>query len=290
MPSRDSERAAAAGEPRRDFEGLVALVTGGGTGLGLEVCRGLLARGARAVVVASRDASHHVGIVAEGAGRVESRVVDVREPDRLEELCQGIVDRHGALDVAVANAAGNFVVPSLRLKSKAWRTVIDIALSGAFYTCQAAGRAMVRGGKGGAIVTIGATYAWTGMPGVVHSAAAKAGVLAVARTLAAEWASLGIRVNCVAPGPFHSEGAQRNLWPEDEQLRAIERAIPLGRMATASEVARAVLFLASPEASYVTGDCLVVDGGHWLGHGLHGAPPVSAVPGLIRPTSAPPSA
>ncbi len=257
------------------FAEKVCLVTGGGTGLGLEVSRGFLALGARAVVVASRDAAHHAAIVEEGKGRVESAVVDVREPDRLHELCDGIRARHGGLDVCIANAAGNFVVPSLRLKSKAWRAVIDIALSGAFYTCQAAGKAMVKSGRGGAIVTIGATYAWTGMPGVVHSAAAKAGVLAITRTLAVEWAQYGIRVNCVAPGPFHSEGAQRNLWPDDEHLRAIERSIPLGRLADAKEVAQSVLFLASPAASYITGDCLVMDGGHWLGKGLHGDPRVT---------------
>lgn len=262
------------------FEGKVALVTGGGTGLGLAVSRGLLERGAKAIVVASRDPSHHQTIVGEGAGRVESAQIDVREPDRLEELCASIVARHGSLDVAIANAAGNFVVPSLRVKSKAWKAVIDIALSGAFYTCQAAGRQMVKVGRGGSIVTIGATYAWTGMPGVVHSAAAKAGVLAVTRTLAVEWASYGIRVNCVAPGPFHSDGAQRNLWPDDDHLRAIERSIPLGRMADAKEVAEAVLFLASDAAKYVTGDCLVIDGGHWLGKGLHGeAPKVDRLPG-----------
>lgn len=252
------------------FSGKVCLVTGGGTGLGLEVCRGFLRLGAKVVVVASRNAEHHSKLLAEGGSRVESAVVDVREPDRLDELCRSISARHGGLDVCIANAAGNFVVPSLRVKSKAWRAVIDIALSGAFYTCQAAGRAMVSAGRGGSIVTIGATYAWTGMPGVVHSAAAKAGVLAVTRTLAVEWATHGIRVNCVAPGPFHSEGAQQNLWPEEEQLRAIERSIPLGRLADAKEVAEAVLFLASPAASYITGDCLVMDGGHWLGKGLHG--------------------
>jgi NAD(P)-dependent dehydrogenase (short-subunit alcohol dehydrogenase family) len=264
------------------FAGKVCWVTGGGTGLGLEVSRGLLRLGAKAVIVASRDATHHATIVAEGAGRVESAVIDVREPDRLDDLARSIHARHGGLDVCIANAAGNFVVPSLRVKPKAWRAVIDIALSGAFYTCQAAGRIMAKTGKGGSIVTIGATYAWTGMPGVVHSAAAKAGLLAVTRTLAVEWANLGIRVNCVAPGPFHSEGAQRNLWPDDEHLRAIERSIPLGRLADAKEVAEAVLFLASPAASYITGDCLVMDGGHWLGKGLHADP-------MWKATSSPPA-
>lgn len=249
------------------FENQVAVVTGGGTGLGLEISRGLLRRGAR-VVVMSRDAEHHRSILEEGGERVASVALDVREPDRVHEAFAAVLERHGRLDVAILCAAGNFLAPSLRLRAAAWRAVIDISLSGVFYCCQAAGRAMKKSGQGGSIVTIGATYAWTGMPGVVHSAAAKAGVLALTRSLAVEWADLGVRVNCVAPGAFHSEGAAQNLWPSEDARRAIEQAVPLRRFARVEEVAEAVLFLASPAASYITGECLVVDGGNWLGKGL----------------------
>ncbi len=254
------------------FDGKVCLVTGGGTGLGLEVSKRLLRHGAKAVVVASRSVEHHEEILAAGkevGGVVDSVPLDVREPDRVDETFRAAAERHGGLDVLIANAAGNFVAPSMRLKPKAWRAVIDIALSGAFYTCQSAGRLMKEGG-GGSIVTIGTTYAWTGMPGVVHSAAAKAGVLAMTRTLAVEWAPMNIRVNNVAPGPFHSDGAQKNLWPDDEFRRRIEAAIPLRRFARVEEVADAVLYLASDAAGYVTGECLVIDGGGWLGKGLGG--------------------
>jgi len=252
------------------FKDKVALVTGGGTGLGLEISRGLLRHGAKAVVVASRSTEHHERIREEAAafdGAVESIALDVREPDRVDEAFRGVAERHGSLDVMVANAAGNFVVPSMRLKSKGWKAVIDIALSGSFYSCQSAGRIMKKQG-GGSIVTIGTTYAWTGMPGVVHSAAAKAGVLAMTRTLAVEWAPLNIRVNNVAPGPFHSDGAEQNLWPDPEIKKRIEDAVPLKRFATTEEVTDAVLYLASDAASYVTGECVVVDGGAWLGQGL----------------------
>ncbi len=250
------------------FAGKIAIVTGGGTGLGRVVTRGLVARGARAVVVASRDPAHHAEVVAEGNGRIESLVLDVREPDRIREAFDAIAAKHGGIDVLINNAAGNFIVPSLRLKPKAWRAVIDIALSGTFFCSQAAGRVMAESGRGGSIVNIGATYAWTGMPGVVHSAAAKAGVLAITRTLAVEWAPHAIRVNCVAPGPFDSHGAEKNLWPTPAARAAIERTIPTGRFASVDEVAAAVLWLASPAAPSVTGDCLVIDGGQSLGRSM----------------------
>lgn len=259
------------------FEGQVAFVTGGGTGLGFEVSRQLLELGASVVAVASRSQDHHARILDEakriGRGRVESIQLDVREPDRVDDAVRAVAERHGGLDVMINNAAGNFIVPSMRLKSKAWRAVIDIALSGTFYGCQSAGRVMARSGKGGAIVNIAATYAWTGMPGVVHSAAAKAGVVAVTRTLAVEWASSKIRVNAVAPGPFHSDGAAQNLWPDDAARDALLRTIPTGAFADVAEVAESVVYLASRAAPSITGEVVVIDGGQWLGKGLHGAPP-----------------
>jgi len=253
------------------FQDQVVLVTGGGTGLGLELSRRFLEEGARVVVVASRDPEHHQGILKAGEkypGTVDSVKLDVRESDRVHEAFQDVAKRHGRLDVLICNAAGNFVAPSLRLRAKGWKAVIDIVLSGTFYCSQAAGRIMRKQERGGSIVTIGATYAWTGMPYVAHSAAAKAGVLALTRSLAVEWAEHGIRVNCVAPGAFHSEGARQNLWPSEEASRQIEQAVPLKRFARVEEVASAVLYLASSEAAYITGECLTVDGGNWLGKGL----------------------
>ena len=126
--------------------------------------------------------------------------------------------------------------------------------------------------EGGQIFNIVATYAWTGMPGVVHSASAKAGVLAMTKTLAAEWARHGIRVNAMAPGPFESEGAASNLWPDEEWANTLREGIPLGRFGTAREVAAHCLYLLSPMSSWITGECLVADGGGslpkpWWGSG-----------------------
>jgi NAD(P)-dependent dehydrogenase (short-subunit alcohol dehydrogenase family) len=255
--------------PPGTFAGRVAVVTGGGTGLGLEVSRALGRLGA-AVVVMSRDPAHHAAIAGDGRREgfeVAARVLDVREPDRVAEAFADVVATRGKIDILVNNAAGNFVCPAEKLRAKGWRAVIDIALSGAFYCSQAAGQAMLRR-REGSIVNVIATYAWTGMPGVVHSAAAKAGLWSVTRTLAAEWGSRGVRVNAIAPGVFDSEGASRNLWPTEEARAAVVGAVPAGRFATAFEVAQAVAFLASPHAAYMNGSCLTMDGGRELPRGL----------------------
>jgi NAD(P)-dependent dehydrogenase (short-subunit alcohol dehydrogenase family) len=248
--------------PAGTFEGEVAFVTGGGTGLGLEMARGLAVLGAT-IVIASRNAEHHGALLAEAAERgwkCEGRILDVREPDAVRRVLDSVVEAHGKLDILVNNAAGNFVCPAERLSANAWRAVLGIVLDGTFYCSQAFGKAMIERG-GGSILNVVATYAWTGMAGVAHSAAAKAGVLALTRTLAAEWARHSIRVNAIAPGPFHSEGAAANLFPDERVKRRIEAGIPAGRFGTAEEVAAQCLWLLAPASEYVTGECLVVDGG-----------------------------
>jgi NAD(P)-dependent dehydrogenase (short-subunit alcohol dehydrogenase family) len=252
--------------PRATFAGQVALITGGGTGLGLQISRGLAALGAT-VVIASRTAAHHVAFLDESRARgwkADSLVVDVREAPLVHTAVESVIAKHGTVDILVNNAAGNFVCPAERLSANAWRAVLGIVLDGTFYCSREVGKHMIARGTG-RILNIVATYAWTGMPGVVHSASAKAGVLAMTRTLAAEWARHGLRVNAVAPGPFESDGARENLWPDDTVKRAIEERIPLRRFATADEVAAQCLWLLSPACDYVTGECLVIDGGASVG-------------------------
>lgn len=255
--------------PNETFRGKVAIVTGGGTGLGLEISRALGRLGAK-VIVMSRNAEHHKTILDDGAREgffVASRVLDVREPDRVAEAFLEVIKTHGQIDILMNNAAGNFICPAEKLRAKGWRAVIDIALSGAFYCAQAAGRQMLKKGDG-VIVNVIATYAWSGMPNVIHSAAAKAGLWAVTRTLASEWGARGVRVVAIAPGAFDSEGAEQNLWPSEIDHERIRRAIPAGRFATTFEVAQAAAFLASPWANYMNGCCLTMDGGRELPKGL----------------------
>ncbi|MFT4538337.1 MAG: NAD(P)-dependent dehydrogenase (short-subunit alcohol dehydrogenase family) [Planctomycetota bacterium] len=254
--------------PAGCFDGQVAVVTGGGTGLGLQISRGLASLGAT-VVIASRSAEHHEVFLSECAERGwsgESEVFDVREDIAVRELSERILERHGRVDILVNNAAGNFVCPAERLSKNAWRAVLGIVLDGTFFCSKHFGRSMLAAGSG-SILNIVATYAWTGMPGVVHSASAKAGVLAMTKTLAGEWAGRGLRVNAIAPGPFHSDGAQKNLWPDQEVEDHMRAQIPLGRFADVNEVAAHGLYLLSPAASYITGECLVIDGGLTVGAG-----------------------
>lgn len=248
--------------PADTFADKVCLVTGGGTGLGLQISRGLAALGAT-VVIASRNPDNHQELHDEAkrnGWKVESQTCDVREPETVRSCVEAIMERHGRIDQLINNAAGNFVCPTERLSANAWRSVLGIVLDGTFYVSQAVGKTMIKAG-GGAILNVVATYAWTGMAGVVHSASAKAGVLAMTRTLASEWSRHKIRVNAIAPGPFESKGAAANLWPDDEIRDNMERNIPLRRFATTDEVAAQCLHLLAPVSDYITGECLVIDGG-----------------------------
>jgi NAD(P)-dependent dehydrogenase (short-subunit alcohol dehydrogenase family) len=246
------------------FREKVAFVTGGGTGLGLAVST-RIGRLGGSVVCASRDVAHHAELVRRGGAegfRVLSVAMDVRAPDQVKEAFRRTAGELGGLDVLVNNAAGNFIRPSLLLAPKAFATVIDIALNGVFTCSREAGRLMKE--RGGTIVNVSAPYASTGKPGVAHSAAAKAGVDSLTKTLAAEWAPLGIRVNAVSPGPFVTQGAADRLWPSDEMETAVRGQIPLGRFGTAEEVAEVVCWLAGPTSAWMTGSIVVLDGGWTL--------------------------
>jgi hypothetical protein len=222
------------------------------------------------VVLASRNDDHlqpAAAVLQEQGVAVHTVVTDVRRPGSVAAMLRSAVDRFGAVDILVNNAAGNFLIPSKDLSPGGWKVVIDIALNGVFYCTREVGQHMMQRG-GGRIINVVAAYAWTGGPGTVHSAAAKAGVVALTRTLAVEWADHGIRVNAVCPGAFDSEGARQRLWPTRQAAEALRRSIPQQRFAELGEVANAILYLASPWADYVNGEVLVVDAATHLGRGV----------------------
>jgi NAD(P)-dependent dehydrogenase (short-subunit alcohol dehydrogenase family) len=252
--------------PEGTFDGRVGIVTGGGSGLGRAMALELARLGA-AVSVAGRrpePLAETVALVEQEGGRALAHPTDVRDPEAVDALVEATASVLGRVDVLVNNAAGNFVVRAEDLSPNGWRAVVGIVLDGSFLCSRAAGRRMIEQGDGGAILSVIASYAWTGGPGTVHSAAAKAGVIALTRTLAVEWARHGIRVNAICPGPTDTEGAGAALWPTEEDRARVAATVPLGRLATPEEVAAWAAALCSQHASYITGETLTIDGGHWL--------------------------
>lgn len=258
--------------PEKTLDGRVAIITGGGTGIGLAIGREYSRLGAK-LVLASRSREHLEPAAREFASRgaeVLAVPTDVRVPEQVDHLVQETLGHFGSIDILVNNAAGNFVCPAEKLSPNGWNAVVNIVLNGTFYCSRAAGLAMIESGRGGNILNIVATYAWTGGPGTIHSASAKAGVVAMTRTLAVEWARYKIRVNALAPGPVETEGAGSKLWAPPEVRGAMMRTIPRGRIGEVVEVAHAAAYLVSDFADFITGEVLVMDGGQWLGKGLFG--------------------
>ncbi len=255
------------------FNDQVVVITGGGTGIGLAIATRLGSLGAR-IAIASRNAEHlEAGCAALSESGVDALAVqlDVRNPEQVDEMVVRTVKHFGSLDILVNNAAGNFICRAEDLSPNGWNAVIGIVLNGTFYCSRAVGQYMIARKKGGSIVNILANYVWTGSPGTIHSAAAKAGVMSLTQTLAVEWARHGIRVNAVAPGPIEaSPGAARQLWNSPDAVDRITAMIPSGRWGRPGDVADTVAFLAAPSTGFITGEVLTVDGGTWMNRGTFG--------------------
>ena len=255
--------------------GRVALVTGGGTGIGFGIASCLASAGAT-VAIASRKPENleaAAGRLRDGGAKVSTVETNVREPDAVARMVQRVTDEHGRLDILVNNAAGNFYAPTAGLSANAWRAVVETDLYGTFYCSQAVYPVMKAQG-GGRIISISMTLHYRGWPLMAHATAAKAGVDALTRTLALEWAPDGITVNAIAPGPIPTEGVKKAFTPPGGAAadvpamdEYVARAIPLRRWGTPEDVGQMVAFLAGPAGDWITGAIFVVDGGSWLAGG-----------------------
>ncbi|OXM17493.1 2,4-dienoyl-CoA reductase [Paenibacillus herberti] len=242
------------------------LVTGGATGLGRAMAEGFAELGARIALAGRREEKLREAEAALSAAGCDVYVhsCDVRDPDAIFALADALDSRFGGIDVLVNNAAGNFISPTERLSHRAVDAVLNIVLHGTFYTTLEFGKRWIEAGRSGTMLNIVTTYAESGSAFVVPSAAAKAGVLAMTRSLAVEWARHGIRQVAIAPGPFPTEGAWSRIVPTEELAQGIIDRIPLKRVGNKEELAHLAAFLISDYAGYLNGECVTIDGGEWL--------------------------
>jgi NAD(P)-dependent dehydrogenase (short-subunit alcohol dehydrogenase family) len=245
----------------------VIVITGGGSGLGLSMAEGLGAAAAELIITGR--SSDRLGAAAErlrGRGiKVQTLVCDVRESEQVAQMVQKGIELCGRIDGLINNAAGNFLVTAEDLSPGGFDAVVRTVLYGTVNCTLEVGRHLIARSAPGSMLSILTPYAWTGSAFVMPSACAKAGVLAMTRSLAVEWGQYGIRLNAIAPGPFPTDGAWQRLVPEASLMEGmVQRRNPMGRVGEHSELANLAVFMMSDASPYVNGDCVTIDGGSWL--------------------------
>ncbi|MGC8562823.1 MAG: SDR family oxidoreductase [Thermoplasmata archaeon] len=244
----------------------VVLITGGGTGIGNSIAKKYGSLGAKIAILGRREE-----VLKEAVTEFRNNGItasyhscDVRNPDQISQTLDFFQDEIGPIDVLVNNAAGNFVSPTERLSPHAVDSVLNIVLHGTIYMTLEMGKRWIKSKRNGVVLDIVTPYAWTGSAYVVPSGAAKAGVLAIVRSLAVEWAKYGIRHVAIAPGAFPTPATKKNLFPLDGMEEALLQRIPLGRTGKLEEIANLAAYLISDEASFINGEVVTIDGGEWL--------------------------
>ncbi|MBD8487506.1 SDR family oxidoreductase [Echinicola sp. CAU 1574] len=250
------------------LKGKTILITGGGTGLGRSMGKYFLELGANLIITSRKIEvleKTALDLEQEAGGQVFPIACDVREIDQVEKMFAASIEQFGKIDAVVNNAAGNFISPTERLSANAFHTVLDIVLKGSVNMTMTAGKHWIKSQEPGTFLNVVTTYAWTGSGYVVPSAAAKAGVLAMTRSLAVEWAKYKIRSNAIAPGPFPTEGAWSRLLPPDlvKEFDPVKK-IPLKRVGEHQELANLAAYLVSDFSAYINGEVITIDGGEWL--------------------------
>ncbi len=246
--------------------GRVILITGGGTGLGRAMALRLAELGAKMFLVARREGplAQTAAEIRAAGGQCGHAVSDVRDPAAVEASVVAAEQQFGRVDTLINNAAGNFIARTETLSPNAFATVVGIVLQGTFHCTLALGRRWIAAKQPGTVLNIVTTYAESGSGFVVPSACAKAGVLAMTRSLAVEWARYNIRLNAIAPGPFPTEGAWSRLMPSQEYEEHARNSHPMKRFGRHEELANLAAYLVSDQSAYVNGECVVIDGGLWL--------------------------
>lgn len=268
------------------------LITGGGSGLGRAMAERFGQLGARVAILGRRPEplQETVAAIVAAGGQAAWTSCDVRDPAAIHIAVDILEAQLGPITALINNAAGNFLAPTEDLSPNAFSAVIGIVLNGTFNMTQELGKRWIARKSGGNVLSIATTYAWTGSAFVVPSACAKAGVLVMMKSLAVEWACYGIRLNAIAPGPFPTEGAFSRLMPEGLDDNQALKQIPLARFGDPAELANLAAFILSPMGTYMTGECVVLDGGEHLKAGQefshftdHPREQVKALMGLMRP-------
>lgn len=268
------------------FAGQVVVVTGGGSGIGRCTAHELAALGAQLVLIGrSRDKLQATTdeIAADG-GAASFEVCDIRDEGVVKQVVAAIVARHGRIDGLLNNAGGQYITPVEHIGAKGWQAVIDTNLTGGFLMAREC-YVQAMQATGGAVVNLVADI-WGSMPGMAHSGAARAGMVSLTETMAAEWARSGVRVNAVAPGYIASSGMDHYPPEAGDLLRQMPRTVPVGRFGTEAEVSAAIVFLLSPAAAFISGSVLRVDGARpqvRMGWGQVAAPAEAQQRGAVKP-------